>query len=54
MSLLIFIVVVLVILALALWAVDYLPLPNSTITNLIRLLLVVIAIIVIVQRAGVL
>jgi hypothetical protein len=54
MNLLIFIIVVLVVLALALWAIRMLPMIDGTIKQLIMVLAVVIAIVVIVQKAGIL
>ena len=54
MSILIFILIVLVVLALALYAVGLLPMIEAPFKQLIRVVLVVIAIVVICQRAGVL
>ncbi|HQT55094.1 MAG: hypothetical protein Q8N10_09920 [Phenylobacterium sp.] len=51
MSILIFIIVVIVLLALALWAVQKLPIP-SPLNWIVQVLLIVVAIFVIGQRAG--
>jgi hypothetical protein len=51
MSILIFIIVVIVLLALALWAIRMAPIP-SPLNWILQLVAVVIAIIVIGQRAG--
>lgn len=52
MSIIIFLIVVLVVLALALYVVDLLPIPSSTIKRIIQALLVVVALIVILDRTG--
>jgi hypothetical protein len=52
MGLLVFILIVLVVLVLAIYATRLLPPINGNILRLIQLVLVVIAIVVIVQRAG--
>lgn len=54
MSLLVFILVALVVLALAIYAAQQLPAMDERIRQLIILVLIVIAIVVIVQRAGLL
>ena len=51
MSILFFIIVVIVLLALALWAVEQLPIP-SPLNWIVQVLLIVVAIFVIGQRAG--
>lgn len=52
MSILIFLIVVLVVLALALYVVDLLPIPSSTIKRIIQALLVLVALVVILDRTG--
>jgi hypothetical protein len=52
MSIVIFLIVVLVVLALALYLVDLLPIPNSTIKRIIQALLVLAALLVILNRTG--
>ena len=52
MSTLIFIIVVLVVLALVLYAIDLLPLPKPPIKVILQCLAVIVAIIVILQRTG--
>ncbi len=54
MSLLLFILVVLVVLALAIYAANQLPAMDPPIRQIIILVMVVIAIVLIVQRAGLL
>ena len=51
MSILIFAIIVIVLLALALWAVQKLPIP-SPLNWIVQVLLIVVAIFVIGQRAG--
>ncbi len=53
MSLLIFCFVVLIVVALVIWAIQLLPLP-SPINPLLQVLIVLAALLVIVQRAGML
>jgi|GEM_PF-1994086 len=53
MSILILLVIVLVVLALALYLVDLLPIPNNTIKRLIQALCVLIALLFILERAGI-
>jgi hypothetical protein len=53
MSILILIIVVLVVLALALYVVDLLPISNSTIKRLIQALIVLVALLFILERAGI-
>ena len=52
MSLIVLLIVVLVILALALYLVDLLPIPSSTIKRIIQALCVLVALLVILDRAG--
>jgi hypothetical protein len=54
MSILIFLIVVLVVLALAIYLIDLLPIPNSTIKRIIQALCVLVALYVILERTGVL
>lgn len=53
MSILIFAIVVLIIVGLILWAVQMIPLP-SPFTPLVQVLIVIVAILLICQRAGLL
>jgi hypothetical protein len=53
MSILIILIVVLVVLGLALYLVDLLPIPNSTIKRLIQAICVLIALLFILDRAGI-
>ena len=53
MSIIIFIVVVLVVLALAIYLVDLLPIPNGTIKRIIQALCVLVALLAILNRAGI-
>jgi hypothetical protein len=53
MSTLILLIVVLVVLGLALYLVDLLPIPNSTIKRLIQAICVLIALLFILDRAGI-
>ena len=53
MSLLIFTIIVLIILALAVWAVDAVGLVEARVRGLIKALFAVLAIVVIANRAGV-
>jgi hypothetical protein len=53
MSLLIVIIIVLVVLALALYLVDLLPIPDNTIKRIIQALCVLVAILFILDRAGI-
>lgn len=53
MSTLILLVVVLVVLALALYLIDLLPIPNSTIKRIIQALCVLVALLFILDRTGV-
>ncbi|MEO7034708.1 MAG: hypothetical protein ABI548_12440 [Polyangiaceae bacterium] len=52
MSTLILLIVVLVVLALALYLVDLLPIPNSVIKRIIQALLVLFALLFILDRTG--
>jgi len=52
MSTLVLLIVVLVVLALAIYLVDLLPIPNSTIKRIIQALCVLIALIFILDRTG--
>jgi hypothetical protein len=52
MSTLILLIVVLVILALALYLVDLLPIPNSVIKRIIQALCVLVALVFILDRTG--
>ncbi len=54
MSTIIFLIVVLVVLALAIYLVDLLPIPNSTIKRIIQALCVLGALLVILDRTGML
>jgi hypothetical protein len=54
MSTLIFLIVVLVVLALAIYLIDLLPLPSSTIKRIIQALCVLVALWVILERTGIL
>lgn len=54
MSLILFIIVVLVVLALALWAIEKLPLPQPPVKQIVEALVIIVAALVIAQRAGVL
>lgn len=54
MSILIFLIVVLVVLALAIYLIDLLPIPSSTIKRIIQALCVLVALYVILERTGVL
>ncbi|MES1187689.1 MAG: hypothetical protein ABUL60_27980 [Myxococcales bacterium] len=53
MSTLILLIVVLVVLALALYLIDLLPIPNSTIKRIIQALCVLIALLFILDRTGI-
>ena len=53
MSIIIFLIVVLVILALAIYLVDLLPIPNGTIKRIIQALCVLAALVVILNRTGI-
>ena len=53
MSTLILLIIVLVVLGLALYLVDLLPIPNSTIKRLIQAICVLIALLFILDRAGI-
>jgi len=53
MSTLVLLIVVLVVLALAIYLVDLLPIPNSTIKRIIQALCVLIALIFILDRTGI-
>jgi hypothetical protein len=52
MSTLVVLIVVLVVLALAIYLVDLLPIPNSTIKRIIQALCVLVALLVILDRTG--
>jgi hypothetical protein len=54
MSIILFLIIVLVVLALALYLVDLLPIPNSTIKRLIQALCVLAALLIILDRTGIL
>ncbi len=54
MSILVFLIVVLVVLALAIYLIDLLPIPNSTIKRIIQALCVLVALYVILERTGLL
>ena len=54
MSVIIFLIVVLVVLGLALYLVDLLPIPSATIKRIIQALLVLVALLVILNRTGIL
>ena len=53
MSILILLIIVLVLLALALYVVDLLPIPNNAIKRIIQALLVLVALLFILDRAGI-
>lgn len=53
MSTLILLIIVLVVLGLALYLVDLLPIPNSTIKRLIQAICVLIALLFILDRTGI-
>jgi hypothetical protein len=53
MSTLILLIIVLVVLGLALYLVDLLPIPNSTIKRLIQAICVLIALLFILDRSGI-
>jgi hypothetical protein len=53
MSILILLIIVLVVLGLALYVVDLLPIPNSTIKRLIQAICVLIALLFILDRTGI-
>jgi hypothetical protein len=53
MSTIILLIVVLVVLALAIYLVDLLPIPNSTIKRIIQALLVLVALLFILDRTGI-
>jgi hypothetical protein len=53
MSILIFALIVLLILAMAIYAVDLAPIGDGRVKGFAKIILVVIAILVIVQRAGI-
>jgi hypothetical protein len=53
MSTLILLIIVLVVLGLALYLVDLLPIPNGTIKRLIQAICVLIALLVILDRSGI-
>jgi hypothetical protein len=53
MSILIFALIVIVLLALLVWAVDMLPL-GSPFNNIVKVLIIVIGVLVIAQKAGLL
>ncbi len=53
MNLLILVIIVLVVLALALYLIDLLPIENSTIKRVIQALCVLVALIFILDRAGI-
>ena len=52
MSTLVLLIVVLVVLALAIYLVDLLPIPNSVIKRIIQALLVLVALLFILDRTG--
>jgi hypothetical protein len=54
MSVILFLIVVLVVLALAIYLVDLLPIPNGTIKRIIQALCVLAALLVILNRTGML
>lgn len=57
MSLLIFIAIVILILVLVMWAIYYLPMPPgspSFLKNVVYVVLIIIAVVLIVERAGLL
>ncbi len=53
MSTILFLIIVLVVLALALYLVDLLPIPNSTIKRIIQALCVLAALLLILDRSGI-
>lgn len=53
MSLLIFALIVLLVLALIIWAIDMLPVGDGRVRNLIKVVAVIIAALVILQRSGI-
>jgi hypothetical protein len=53
MSTLVLLIVVLVVLALALYLIDLLPIPNSTIKRIIQALCVLVALLFILDRTGI-
>jgi hypothetical protein len=53
MSTLVLLIIVLVVLGLALYLVDLLPIPNSTIKRLIQAICVLIALLFILDRSGI-
>lgn len=53
MSILVLLIIVLVVLGLALYLVDLLPIPNSTIKRLIQAICVLIALLFILERSGI-
>jgi hypothetical protein len=53
MSILIFALIIVILIALLVWAVDQAPLPPPT-NSIIKLLIIVIGVLVIAQRAGLL
>ena len=53
MSTLVFLVVVLIVLALAIYLIDLLPIPNGTIKRIIQALFVLIALLAILDRTGI-
>lgn len=53
MSLLIVVIIILVVLALALYLVDLLPIPNNSIKRMIQALCVLVALLFILDRAGI-
>lgn len=52
MSILITVIIVLVVLALALYVVDLLPIPNNTLKRIIQALCVLVALLFILDRTG--
>lgn len=52
MSILIFAIIVVIVVALLVWAVDMLPMIGPPFSNIIKVLLVLLGVLVIVQRAG--
>ena len=52
MNIIVVVIVVLVVLALALYLVDLLPIPSSTIKRIIQALCVLVALLYILERAG--
>jgi hypothetical protein len=53
MSTIILLIVVLVVLALAIYLIDLLPIPNSTIKRIIQALFVLVALLFILDRTGI-